>query len=228
MSVKVVNERGFFKRSLSPKLGIFMLFLGTLLLFSPFFSDIYTKHQQALLLEEYRKAFANKPDLDFLIFNEDDEDSVFILPDGAPTGFENVILIIPSLDVEVAVIGPPKDFAGYGPMLLKAPVFFRDSVYPGGQGNVAITAHRLDHGSYFYDLDLLEEGDKIYLETPGLRFEYIVQESKIIDETDTSIVRDHADPHYLVLVTCEPKDTRQPTPIRLAVRAELETTEPLD
>lgn len=225
MSVKASTEKQLFKRSLSPKLGIFLLFIGTILLFSPLFSNMYTKHQQAILLEEYRKAFIDKPGLNFLVLQEGDEGTAFLLNEGAPTGFDNVILAIPRLDVEVAVLGPPIDYAGYGPMLFKAPVFFSDSVYPGGQGNVAITAHRLDHGSYFYDLDLLEEGDKIYLETPGLRFEYIVQESKIIDETDTSIVRDHADPHYLVLVTCEPKDTRQPTPIRLAVRAELEKTE---
>ncbi len=227
MSVGVIKKRSFFNRSLSPKLGFFLLFLGTLLLLSPFFSNLYTNYQQSLLLEKYRQAFSDKPDLNF-IFDEDDEEALYFLPNGAPTGFENVILIIPRLKVEVAVIGPPETFAGYGPMLLKAPVFFRDSVYPGAQGNVAITAHRLDHGSYFYDLDLLKEGDKIYLETPGLRFEYIVQESRILDEKDTSIVRDHADPHYLVLISCEPKDTRQPTPLRIAVRAELEKTEPLD
>ncbi len=203
-----------FKDSVSPKIGIPLLIIGVLLLISPLLSNVYANYQQAKILKQYQQV-TDRPDISL------------DLTKGAPTGFDNVVLQIPRLDLEVALLGPPETFDGYNPLLLKAPVFYRDSVYPGAQGNVAITAHRIDHGSYFYDLDFMEAGDEIYLNTPGFQFVYTVKESMIIDKTEMEIVNNHTSEHYLVLVTCEPKTTRQATPLRLAVRAELKETKSL-
>ncbi len=209
------KKRGLFRNSISPKIGIPLLIIAIILLMSPFIADAYASYRQALLLEEYRNAFAFKPEINVNINR------------GAPTGFEAVILEIPRLELEVAVLPPPDTYEGYMKLLLRSPVFLRSSLYPGAQGIVSITAHRIDHGNYFYDLDFLEEGDKLYLKTPGHSFEYTVFENKIINENNTHYVDEHGDRYILALVTCEPKTTRQPTPYRLIVRAELKKVEKL-
>ncbi len=204
---KMKTSRSF----LSPKVGIPLIIIGALLLLSPLLSDLYANYQQKKLIEQHREAFAGNPG-----------DRIPVdLEDGAPTGFKNVILEIPRLDVEVAVLEPPESFEGYEPLLRQGPVFYRESVYPGAKGNVAVTAHRIDHGNYFHDLDFLEEGDKIHLHTPEYSFTYVVTGSEIIDKHDMDIIVDHSETPYLLLVSCEPKHTREPTPLRIAVQGEL-------
>ena len=207
------KRRGLFRNSLNPKLGIPLLLIAVVLLVSPFIAEAYASYRQSILLQQYRDSFAPKPEINFSVNK------------GAPTGFEGVILEIPRLELEVAILPPPDSFDDYMRLLLQSPVFLRGSVYPGAQGIVSMTAHRIDHGNYFYDLDFMEKGDKIYLKTPGYSFEYTVFENKIINEYDTHYVDNHGDKYILALVTCEPKTTRQPTPYRLLVRAELEKVE---
>ncbi|VAW08856.1 hypothetical protein MNBD_ACTINO02-58 [hydrothermal vent metagenome] len=88
---------------------------------------------------------------------------------------------------------------------------------PGQPGNSVIAGHRTTYGAPFSDLDLLEIGDPIEVETAlGLNI-YIVREVIIVDPTDVWVT-DNRDGAWLTLTTCEPKFSARK---RLIVFAEL-------
>ncbi len=200
-----------------PYIGIPLILVGLLLLLSPLLTNAYTNYHQEQLLAQYQEGM----DIEIPEFDE-------LMMYGVPTVFENVIIKIPRLDVTAAVVPPPVEYCPdeYLVLLRRGPVFLTQSFPPGAIGNVAITGHRLDHGDHFKDLDFLEEGDEIILETPAFIITYEFVESAIVDEYDWDLIIDHSDVRRLVLHTCEPKTTRQHTPDRLIVRAEMKDMEP--
>lgn len=88
---------------------------------------------------------------------------------------------------------------------------------PGQPGNSVISGHRTTYGAPFSDLDLLEIGDPIEVETAiGLNV-YVVREVIIVNPTDVWVT-DNRDGAWLTLTTCEPKFSARK---RLIVFAEL-------
>jgi sortase A len=88
---------------------------------------------------------------------------------------------------------------------------------PGESGNCVITAHRDTH---FEPLQRLQRGDPIDFETAsGKPARYLVQETFVVDENDTSILLDDG-ADRLTLVTCWPFDAVLPgSPYRYVVVA---------
>ena len=88
---------------------------------------------------------------------------------------------------------------------------------PGQPGNAAVSGHRTTYGAPFFDLDLLEPGDEIIVETTLGLNTYTIRESIVVEPTDVWV----AEPRpgaWLTLTTCTPKfSARQ----RLIVFAEL-------
>jgi len=150
-------------------------------------------------------------------------------------------IIIPKIDVDLIVLGGVDVFDEDN--LAKGPVHFGEAIeqsphYKGSQpntesGNVAIAGHRIGAGgkyNYFLDLDLLEEGDEIYLDIDGYRFKYHVQWQKVVDKYDWSCL-EPTDYPALTLQTCEPKEFVPDPDYRLMLRAglhEVTTTPGLD
>lgn len=141
-------------------------------------------------------------------------------------------LLIPKLDVDVFVVYGLK--SEYNPVtneyewnmevLDQAPAHFQMTPLPStNPGNVAIAGHRGSRWGFFTDLDLLEEGDEIYLDVGGYRFIYHVLWIKIVEPDDMGVIIDPVDYPALTLQTCEPKN--RPGTHRLIVRARLETVE---
>ena len=91
---------------------------------------------------------------------------------------------------------------------------------PGDAGNCVITAHRDTH---FEPLQRLERGDPVEIETPaGEVRRYRVEETFVVAEDETSILRDDGEAR-LTLVTCWPFDDVMPgSPYRYVVVAKLE------
>jgi sortase A len=107
-----------------------------------------------------------------------------------------------------------------------APGVYPDSKPPGRPGNVAVFAHR--RKKLFWDLDQLDRGDLVIVETRTQWFTYRVYNTKTVRPSDTSVVgwnpgNGPADParKLLTLVTCTPKLS---TTNRLVVQAELTNT----
>jgi sortase A len=88
---------------------------------------------------------------------------------------------------------------------------------PGQPGNAVISGHRTTYGQPFHELDTLQPGDEIDVETALGRHVYEVRESFIVKPTEFWVT-DPRDGAWLTLTTCNPKfSARQ----RLVVVAEL-------
>lgn len=92
-----------------------------------------------------------------------------------------------------------------------------DTALPGQPGNAVISGHRTTWGQPFHELDALDPGDRIEVDTALGTHIYAVREVRIVKATDVWV----ADPRegaWLTLTTCHPKfSARQ----RLVVAAEL-------
>lgn len=74
---------------------------------------------------------------------------------------------------------------------------------PGANGNIVLSAHNDIYGEIFRHLDQLEVGDEIWLETTTRRFVYQVQETRIVEPTEVSVMNPTSDP-TVTLISCYP------------------------
>ncbi|MEX2393418.1 MAG: sortase, partial [Actinomycetota bacterium] len=78
-------------------------------------------------------------------------------------------------------------------------------LYPGEDGNVAISGHRTTYGAPFYRLDELSKGDSIDMISRGVRYRYLMREQKIVDpRAGYEVVEQHGRKE-LTLTTCHPR-----------------------
>ncbi|NUS74534.1 MAG: class E sortase [Corynebacteriales bacterium] len=128
-------------------------------------------------------------------------------------------MYVPTLDLNWVVVEgeDPKD-------IKHAPGHFRNSALPGQKGNFAVAGHRTP--AIFWDLDQIDNGDYIGLETFNKWYIYRVYQTLVITPDETEVVKpdpdnpDSTEPSrsLLTLVTCEPKTDNSH---RLVVHAEL-------
>ncbi len=120
--------------------------------------------------------------------------------------------------------------------LVEGPGHYVDSAMPGEEGNFSLAGHRVGKGSPFLDLDQLQPGDPIVIETVDTWFVYRVvggddpngvPSQQIVSPSDVSVIAPTpngpldgpASGAYLTLTTCHPKfSARQ----RLIVHAVLD------
>ncbi|GAA4308244.1 hypothetical protein GCM10023162_12900 [Klenkia terrae] len=120
--------------------------------------------------------------------------------------------------------------------LVEGPGHYVDTAMPGEQGNFALAGHRVGKGSPFLDLDQLQSGDPIVIETEDTWYVYRVvgdddpngvPAQQIVLPTDVSVIAPIPNGPldgppggaYLTLTTCHPKfSARQ----RLIVHAALD------
>lgn len=88
---------------------------------------------------------------------------------------------------------------------------------PGQPGNAVISGHRTTYGAPFFDLDLVEIGDEILIETAIGTHVYTVREVFVVEPTDVWVT-DPRPGAWLTLTTCTP---RYSAAQRLIVAAEL-------
>ena len=86
---------------------------------------------------------------------------------------------------------------------------------PGGDGNIAIAAHR---DTYFRKLEGIRPGDDIHVETVRGTYEYVVDSTEIVDPADTRPMASRAQPE-LTLITCYPFHFVGSAPKRFIVHA---------
>jgi sortase A len=127
-------------------------------------------------------------------------------------------IIIPSIDVDVVVV------AGTTASALRAGAgHYPETPLPCEIGNVAIAGHRTTYGRPFHNLDLLNPGDRITLETPIGSCTYEVsREPWIVMPTAIEVVANTPDEAALTLTTCHPKGSARE---RLIVRATMVSSE---
>lgn len=136
---------------------------------------------------------------------------------GPGEGF--AFLRIPKLGMEEVV------FAGVDRDTLRSgPGHMTGTPLPGQPGNAVLSGHRTTYGRPFYDVDLLEPGDRIEVETALGTHVYEVREMDIVLPTDVWVAG-HRPGAWLTLTTCHPKFSARE---RLIVWAELVSGPNLD
>ncbi len=98
--------------------------------------------------------------------------------------------------------------------LARGPGHYDDTAGPGELGNISIAGHRAGHGAPFADLDRIEAGDTVEVETAAGAWTYTIDESaRVIEPTDTWVVDPvpgqgaGAEPteRRITLTTCHPR-----------------------
>ena len=120
----------------------------------------------------------------------------------APEGAAFAIVRVPSIDrlkdgwtvVEGVGVANLQNGAGHMPF----------TPLPGQPGNAVISGHRTTYGAPFHELDTLEPGDLIEVETAIGVHTYAVSETVIVSPPDLWVT-DPRDGAWLTLTTCHPK-----------------------
>jgi sortase A len=87
--------------------------------------------------------------------------------------------------------------------LRKGPGHYPDTPLPGEPGTTAIAGHRTTYGAPFRHIDEVKPGQVIRIDMPDGRFVYRVESTKIVDDSDFSVL-DRVGYQRLVLSACHP------------------------
>lgn len=89
---------------------------------------------------------------------------------------------------------------------------YPDSAMPGEVGNFAVAGHRATHGEPFRDLNELQQGDVVIVETENNWYRYVIDKHQIVEPTDVEVVlpvpnQPGAKPteKLITLTTCNPR-----------------------
>jgi len=188
-------------RRLLSLLSALMLLAGIVLFSWPFVTNLYTDWKQAGLDEDLgslatRRAYITRT----------------IAPGEALTR-----ITIPALDVDTVVV------EGTSLSALQAGAgHYAYTALPCERGNAAIAGHRTTYGKPFAEIDDLQAGDEITLETPVGRCTYEVRGAPFRTSPDDFGVLQQGSGSKLTLTTCDPPGS---VDHRLIVQAELVSSE---
>jgi sortase A len=87
--------------------------------------------------------------------------------------------------------------------LRKGPGHYPDTPLPGDRGTSAIAGHRTTYGAPFRDIDDLKPGNVIRVDMPDGRFVYRVEDVRIVDDQDLSVL-EPVGYRRLMLSACHP------------------------
>jgi len=122
------------------------------------------------------------------------------------------VMTIPKIDAEHVL------FEGVDTgTLKKGPGHMPWTPLPGQPGNAVVSGHRTTYGAPFFDLDQLEPGDEILVETALGLHTYVVRSSFIVAPTAVEVT-DPKRGAWLTLTTCNPRFSARE---RLIISAEL-------
>lgn len=134
------------------------------------------------------------------------------VPEEVSTGDPWGMLYIPRFGADYSV--PVLD--GTGPEIDSAVLGRYDSSpRPGEEGNLALAGHRQTYGAVLWDMDQLQDGDRLYLQTANGWWVYETRMVHIVQPSDVEVLApDPMDPgsgeangQWLTLTTCHPPYT---------------------
>ncbi len=124
----------------------------------------------------------------------------------------DLILSIPRLGVETAIVGVPQGPDGWDVTWLGQQAgYLYGTAFPTWAGNTVITAHVWDANNNpgpFANLADLQHGDTIEIAAFGQTYVYEVRTTDSLRPTDTRTAFAHSDYDILTLITCEGFDAR--------------------
>lgn len=163
----------------------------------------------------------------------DDLDEIFAAPASVrsiPPGIGDAFARLYLPDIGVGADDPLAVVQGVGTdALKKGPGHLPSSQLPGQLGNLVISGHRTTYGAPFGQIDKLDNGDEIVVETAASYFTYTVVGSEIVRPSAVEVT--FPVPHQpgeaparrlVTLTTCHPKYSAER---RLIVYGELRVTD---
>lgn len=195
--VRFLRTHRWARRAL-PALTVALLVAAVGMLGYPFYTNLYQDRKQT----ELRSQFAS-PKLKQAYQNR-----------SLQVGDALTRIKIPKIDVDVVVV------EGITAAALRAGAgHYPHSPLPCEAGNVAIAGHRTTYGKPFSNVDRLEPGDAIILETPVGTCTYEVsREPFFTTPRDTTVVANDPTASTLTLTSCHPKHSAKQ---RIIIKATL-------
>jgi LPXTG-site transpeptidase (sortase) family protein len=140
----------------------------------------------------------------------------------APT---DLILEIPSLGVNLPIVGVPKKSGGWDVSWLTDQAgWLEGTAFPSWNGNSVLTSHVYQSNGLpgpFVNIGKLKYGDKVIVHAYGQKYTFEVRTNAVVAPNDTSAFK-HEEKSWLTLVTCKEYDQKANTyKKRILVRAVL-------
>jgi len=127
------------------------------------------------------------------------------------TGDTVGILYIPRLDREIPIVeGTDED------ELAQGVGHYKDTGYPGENRQILLSGHR---DTVFREFGDLEDGDEFHVIMPNGTFVYEMQDHKIVDADDRTVIDPNREEEFLTLSTCYPFSYVGSAPDRYVVYA---------
>lgn len=120
------------------------------------------------------------------------------LPAPTPGPEQAQRIVIPAIGVDAPVV-EGDDWES----LKKGAAHHIGSANPGTRGNCIISAHNDIYGEIFRDLPEVKVGDEVQVYTASQGYRYVVQQTRIIADTDVSVMAPTSSP-VLTLISCYP------------------------
>lgn len=128
-----------------------------------------------------------------------------------PDVFDGGVIRIPAIGLNQSVVeGVTREHLKLGPG------HYPGTALPGQEGNVVISGHRTTYSRPFHDLDRLEPGDAIFIDTSEGTHAYRVSETLVVSADNAEPLRDTVDAR-LTLTTCHPKGSAKQRLVVIAV-----------
>ena len=187
--------------------------LGTVLLNSRVQSEASDELERAVAESDATTEEFDSEDLADGRLPPDIPDRVSLTTEPDPVYGEPVAFLrIPRIEVESVVFSGDER-----PILNKGPGHMPRTPLPGQPGNSVVSGHRTTYGRPFHDLDALEPGDTIEVESVAGVHTYEVRETVVV-KPNGIWVTDSRPGAWLTLITCNPKFSARE---RLVVFAEM-------
>lgn len=199
--IQFLRSRRWARRGLSG-LSAVLLIVAVGLLGYPFYTNLYQSRVQSRLDRQFAS-----PELVQKYKNRTLE-----------IGDSLTRIKIPKIGVDVVVV------EGTTASALRAGAgHYPQTPLPCEDGNVSIAGHRTTYGKPFANVDRLEPGDTIILETPIGSCTYeVARDPFIVKPTDFGVVANDPSKRELTLTTCHPKGSAKQ---RLVIRASFQKGE---
>lgn len=213
-AVRAARHGGGHRRTLLKRVALAMLCLGTLLLsfvaYQLWGTALYEHHAQGILRNELEDRLGIKARTVPRARSAPRPSQ----PPAAQALMSKVAPTIPAPAVgqpiglmSIPAIGMTDDAIVEGTgeaQLEQGPGHYQGTALPGEAGNAAIAGHRTTYAAPFFDLNELQPGDLVYIQTAQGIFEYQVSSSEVVSPSDTSVL-DPTPLPTLTLTTCNPR-----------------------
>jgi sortase A len=144
--------------------------------------------------------------------------NLIVSPSSTVAADGNPRLLIPKIAVDVPVIwNATPDHDSQMAAMKKGVAWFNikgANAQPGEIGNTVLSGHSsndvFDDGDYkfvFARLEQLSKGDTIYVNNKGIRYTYVISETRVVKPTQVDALTAPVDKPVLTLITCTPLGT---------------------